>query len=220
VIYNRTMGAFKGSITVRRYLVRGEKPKEQSKLVKGIRAHALIPIDPKSDVEKIHGWACVEDPDDLDLTSDKIFFGDTVALALRVDSLRPPAAVVKRVVLERLKQLGRKPNRAEQKAMKEEVKKSLRNRYLPVQRTYDLVWQVDSGTAYFWSHAKATNELAIDLFFKSFALELVPNGPGLVAGRGSIPTGFQPTTEMIMGFPGLPGRPTAVEEEDSIDAEG
>ena len=126
------MGVFKGSITVRRYLVRGDKPKEQAKLVKGIRAHAIIPIDPKSDVEKIHGWACAEDPDDHDLSSDKIFFGGTLALALRVDSLNPPAAVVKRVVLERgSRRSVASPTAPNKKAMKDEVKKSLRSRYLP-----------------------------------------------------------------------------------------
>src|SRR5262245_13619637 len=99
------MGALKGSITVRRYVVRGEKPKDLSRLVKGIRAHALLPIDPKSDVEKIHGWASLEDPDDVELSSEKVFFAGTVGLALRVDTLRPPAAIVKRMVAERLRAL-------------------------------------------------------------------------------------------------------------------
>ena len=211
------MGVFKGSITVRRYVVRGDQPKERARLVKGIRAHAIVPIDPKSDIEKIHGWACAENLDDTDLTSDKIFFGGTLALTVRIDTLRPPASVVKRLVLERLRADGRKPNRAEQRALKEEVTKSLRNRYLPIQRGYDLVWQVDAGVVYFWSHAKHTNELAIDLFFKSFALELVQNGPALVLGKDAIPRHLVATPEMIAGFPGLPGRATAMEYEDEDD---
>jgi recombination associated protein RdgC len=215
------MGALKGSVTVRRYLVRGERPREQARIVKGIRAHALLPIDPRSDVERAHGWASLEDPDDLELTSDKILFGGTVGLALRVDSLRPPAAVVKRMTLARLRGLGRKPNRAERQAMKDEVKRSLRGRTLPTQRVYDLVWQVEEGKVFVWSHAKGANELASDLFHKSFGLELVPNGPGQVAGRGAAPPGLAPTPEMIFGFPGLPGRVSgsgADSEEDSADA--
>ena len=200
------MGALQGTVTVRRYLVRGDKPKDTQRLLKGVRAHVLVPIDPRSDVEKIAGWASLSDPTALELTAENVFFGSTVGLALRIDTLAPPAAVVKRLVAEKLKQSGRRPSRAEKQAAKEEVKKSLRSRYLPTMRAIDLVWQTDTGQVYFWSHAKASNEIAADLFFKSFGLELVPHGPALFAGRGAIPAATEPTPELVFGFPGLPGR--------------
>jgi len=211
------MGALSGSVTVRRYLVRGEKPKDSGRIVKGARAHALVPIDPRGDAEKVCGWACMDDPDDLDLTAERMFHGPTVALAVRVDTLTAPAAVVKRLVAERLKATGRRANRAEKIAAKAEVKKTLRGRYLPVTRAYDLVWQTDTDLAFMWSHSKRINEMAVDLFFKSFGLELVPNGPLFVAGRGAIPAGLPATPEMILGFPGMPGR--AVDGEDGDGAE-
>jgi DNA recombination-dependent growth factor C len=211
------MGALQGTVTVRRYLVRGDKPKDPNRLLKGVRAHALVPIDPRSDVEKVAGWASLADPTDLDLTAENVFFGPSVGLALRVDALVPPAAVVKRLVAEKLKQSGRRASRAEKQAVKDEVKKSLRSRYLPTIRATDLVWQTDTGQVFLWSHAKATNELAIDLFYKSFGLELVPNGPGLVAGRGTIPAGTEPTPELVFGFPGLPGREQ--DEDEAVDEE-
>lgn len=202
------MGALRGSVTVRRYLVKGvsNMAKDPARMVKGARAHVLVPIDPRGDAEKVAGWACLEDPDDLELSGEKMFHGPTVGLALRLDTLSPPAAVVKRLVAERLKATGRKPNRAEKIAAKDEVKKSLRSRYLPVTRAYDLVWQTDTDTVLFWSHAQRTNEIAQDLFYKSFGLELVPKGPVFVAGRGAIPPGLTATPEMILGFPGMPGR--------------
>jgi recombination associated protein RdgC len=200
------MGALRGNVTVRRYLVRGDKPKDPGRIVKGARAHVIVPIDPRSDAEKVAGWACLQDPDDLELTAEKMFHGPTVGLALRVDTLSPPAAVVKKLVAEKLRASGRRPNRAEKIAAKEEVKKSLRSRYLPVSRAHDLVWQSDTDTVFFWSHAAKTNELAQDLFFKSFGLELVPKGPVFVAGRGAIPAGLVATPEMVLGFPGMPGR--------------
>jgi DNA recombination-dependent growth factor C len=200
------MGALQGTVTVRRYLVRGDRPKDTQKLLKGVRAHALVPIDPRSDVEKVAGWASIADTGDLDLTAEKLFFGSTVALSLRVDTLAAPAAVVKRLVAEKLRQSGRRPNRAEKQAAKDEVKKSLRSRYLPVTRATDVVWQTESAQVWFWSHAKGTNEILADLFFKSFGLELLPLGPGLFAGRGQIAAGIEPTPELVFGFPGLPGR--------------
>ena len=213
------MGALHGSVTVRRYLVRGDKPSDPGRLVKGARAHVLIPIDPRGEEEKVCGWACLDDPDDLDLQPDKMFHGPTLALAVRVDTLTAPAAVVKRLVAERLRATNRKPNRAEKIAAKQEVKKTLRGRYLPVTRAYDLVWQTDTDLALLWSHSKRVNEIAIDLFFKSFGLELVPLGPVFVAGRGAIPAGLPATPEMILGFPGFPGRAPDGDDEDGDESD-
>lgn len=212
------MGALKGSVSVRRYTVKGDPPRDRGRIVKGVRAHVLMPIDPMSDVDRSVGWASLEDPEDLDLSSDNIFVGDCVTLAMRVDTLKPPASVVKRLVAERLRQLGRRANKAEKSAMKEEVKKSLRGRYYPTMRAIDLVWQIDAGKVWFWSHAKGMNEAAVELFAKSFGLELVPFGPGLVAGRGAIPAGVKPSPEMIFGFPGMPGRPSpSDDDEDTME---
>jgi recombination associated protein RdgC len=208
------MGALKGSVTVRRYRVRGEKPKELARLVKGARAHAFLPIDPKTDVERSHGWAAIHDPDDTELDSANTFFEGRLALSLREDVLRAPTAVVKRLMAEKLRPLGRRPSKNEKSQAKQEVVRALRGRYLPVTRTWDLVWNLDEGTVLFWSHAKRTNELALELFQKSFGLELVGNGPGRVAGRGQVPKDLQPTPEMLFGFPGMPGRAT----EEMTDA--
>jgi hypothetical protein len=210
------MGALQGTVTIRRYLVRGEKPKDPQRLLRGARAHVLVPIDPKSDVEKVAGWAVLADPTDLELSADKVFFGPTVALALRIDTLVPPAAVVKRLVAEKLRQSGRRPNRAEKQAAKDEVKRQLRSRYLPTLRAVDVVWQTDTGQVTFWSHAKGVNEVLIDLFYKSFGLELVAKGPGVLAG--ALPKGLEPTPELVFGFPGLPGR--AVTSDDDAEDTG
>jgi DNA recombination-dependent growth factor C len=199
-------------------MVKGEPPKDRGRIVKGVRAHVLMPIDPMSEVERAVGWASLEDPEELDLTSDNIFVGETMSLAMRVDVLRPPASVVKRLVAERLRELGRRANKAEKSAMKAEVKKSLRGRYYPTMRAIDLVWQIDAGRVWFWSHAKGMNELAVELFAKSFSLELIPLGPGLAAGRGVVPAGVKPSPEMVFGFPGMPGRASEDDEMEEANA--
>jgi recombination associated protein RdgC len=213
------MGALQGTVTVRRYLVRGDRPKDTNRILKGIRAHVLIPIDPRSDVEKVAGWASLQDPTDLELTAENAFAGSTVCLALRVDTLAAPAAVVKRLVAEKLKQSGRRPSRAEKQAARDEVKKSLRSRYLPTMRAIDLVWQTDTGQVWFWSTAKGANEIVIDLFARSFGLELVPHGPALFAGRGAVPAATEPTPELVFGFPGLPGRHVEPDQESQEEIE-
>lgn len=209
------MGALKGSVTVRRYFVRGAPPIDRARIAKGVRAHLHTPIDPRGDVERSHGWAWVEDPTTIDLESDKIFYGDAVALAMRVDTLKPPAAVVKRLVHEGLRALGRRPSKAEKRAYQQEIVRKLRGQYYPVTRSYDMVWVLDAGRVLFFSHAKGANELFVDLFAKSFGLELVPDGPGQVAARlAPEVAGLRPTPEMMAGFAGLPGRGSAMEEDD------
>jgi hypothetical protein len=214
------MGALKGSVTVRRYQVKGDPPQDHGRIMKGLRAHVLVPIDPAGEIERSWGWAAIEDPEDLDLSTEKVFFGDAVAITLRVDALRPPPQVVKRLVLERLRSLGRKPNRAEKQQAKEEVKKTLRKRYYPTVRNVDVVWRPDAERLYFWSHAKGMNELLADLMAKSFSLGLEPLGPATPEGKRAIPLGLAPAVEMIYGFPGMPGRPIAGEDGDDTEEEG
>jgi DNA recombination-dependent growth factor C len=207
------MGALKGSITVRRYQVRGPVP-TTDRILKGIRAHAQAPIDPMSDIEKAVGWANAEDPSDCDLSAPKVFKGESVMLGLRVDTLKPPTPVVKRLVAEKLKELGRRPNRTEKQAAKDEVMHRLRARYYPSIKSTDLVWDVQAGRVLFWSHGKQLNEWLTSMFAKSFGLELVPLGPGLaVEGIMNV----TPTPEMLMGFPGSPGRPVAGEDGEGSD---
>jgi recombination associated protein RdgC len=207
------MGALKGSVTVRRYVVKGKPPSDKGKLVKGVRAHVILPIDPASEVERSFGWALAEDPEVLDLSSDNIFVGGALVLALRVDTLKPPAAVVKRLVAEKLRALGRKPGKKDKQEAKDWVVKSLRSRAFPSMKAIDLVWQMDEGRLFFFSHSKGPNELLVDLFTKSFGAELVPCGPGVIAGEGGrLPASLGPTPELAFGFAGLPGRPVAGED--------
>ena len=207
------MGALKGSVTVRRYVVKGKVPSDKGRLVKGVRAHVILPIDPASEVERSFGWALAEDPEVLDLSSDNIFVGGALVLALRVDTLKPPAAVVKRLVAEKLRALGRKPGRKDKQEAKDWVVKSLRSRAFPSMKAYDLVWQMDEGRLFFFSHSKGPNELLVDLFGKSFGVELVPCGPGVIAAEGGrLPASLAPTPELAFGFAGLPGRPVAGED--------
>lgn len=204
------MGAIKGNMTIRRYQVRG-KPDDRQRVMRGIRAHQLIPIDPMSDVEVSVGWARLDDPTKVDFSTTDVFIGQTVSLSLRIDTLKPPAPLVKRQVAEKLMSLDHRPTKGEKKAAKEEVIRKLRSRYFPTIRAIDMVWFLDEEKVYFWSHSKKVNGYFLDLFTKSFKFDLVPMSPGLLSG---IRTPLEPTVEMLGGFPGLPGRSTAWEDDD------
>jgi DNA recombination-dependent growth factor C len=212
------MGAIKGSVTARRYVVRGKAP-EPARLTKGARAHALVPIDPASDVERAVGWAGAHDAEDTELSADTLYTvdGRNLVAQLRVDTLKPPASVVKRMVAKKLRELGRKPSRKDKIEAKALVVRELRGRAFPQTRATDVVWQLDSGRVWFFSHGKKLNETFVELFEKSFGVGLTPAGPGVVAGRQALPQGLEPTLELALGFPGFPGRP--VDGDDDMGTE-
>lgn len=183
------MGALKGSLTYARFFVEGDVPDDLAGAsLKKIRANAFVPLVAEEDVAERHGWATVEDPFDLDLDHEKVFFNEYVVLSLRVDRWAIPGPLLKahlreaeQKILEKkgLEKLGRKA-KADLKTM---VVKKLRARLVPVTRTVDLVWNVNTSVAFFFSHGKRPHELVQELFEKTFRLRLLVESPGTAARR-------------------------------------
>jgi DNA recombination-dependent growth factor C len=212
------MGAVRGSISCRRYAVLDALPAEvRRKFSKGIRAHAFAPLDPAtSEEERSVGWVTLADPDDFDLASEKLFFnamdGEELRLAMRVDSIKPPAGEVRRraaqEVAAREAQEGRELSRREKRQVKEEVVRTLRRELPPRTRTVDVVWDLDEQRLRLFSSVKSANELFLDLFAKTFAMKLEAEGPPLWCKRQKVK--LDPTVELMSGFAGL--RPLTVAE--------
>jgi DNA recombination-dependent growth factor C len=221
------MGALKGSIAVRRYVVLDPLPADPRKrLAKGARAHAFMPVDPKSDSDRSSGWVSILDGDDADLSPDKLFFvapgGEQLRIALRTDVLKAPAGEVKRQVAARASQIeaaeSRALSRREKRLLKEEVARELRLRAFPRVKIVDCVWELDARRVYFWSQTKGANETFVDLFAKSFGLRLDVEGPAKWAhdlAPARLVAALEPTRELWMGFAGVRPLSTgaAVEEE-------
>src|SRR5262245_42571760 len=117
------MGALHGSITVRRYRVTGDLPRDvRSRFLKSLRAHAHAPIDPASDEQQSLGWVSSLDPEDPDLDLNKVLFGDRLVVSLRVDTLKPPQSEVRRQLTARARELeaetGNRPGRREMRVLK------------------------------------------------------------------------------------------------------
>lgn len=208
------MGAIKGAISVRRYAVLDPLPQRpRDRLVKGLRAHAFLPLDPRSEVDSAVGWVVLGQPEDADLTPEKVLFsasaGEELRVALRVDTLRAPAAEVRRQVAVRVAEIeaeGRQISPRERRALREEVTRALKLRAFPRVRVTDLVWQLDAGRVYFWSQTKAASEAMLDLFVKSFGLRIEVEGPARWAQTAVDSRALdrlEPTRELWMGFDGL-----------------
>ena len=224
------MGALKGSIAVRRYLVLEPLPAEHRKrLVKGLRAHAFAPLDPMAEGDRAWGWVTIADEDDADLTAEKVFWvgasGEQLRVGLRTDVLRPPSSEVKRQVAARALSIeieeGRQVSRREKRLLKDEVIRALRQRAFPRTKTIDVVWNLEAGQLWFFAQSKAGNELFIDHFVKSFGLKLDVDGPARWASAGlgvdlKQLQRLEPTRELWLGFEGVrPLSSDAVAEGDA-----
>lgn len=209
------MGALKGSIAVRRYVVLDPLPQNpRARLTKGLRAHAFMPLDPKSDQDKTFGWVSILDGDDADLHPEKVFFvapgGEQLRAALRTDVLKPPASEVRRQVAARGAEIeaneGRPLSRREKRLLKEEVSRELRLRAFPRVKIIDWVWDLDGARVYLWSQTKGANEVFLDQFTKSFGLRIEVEGPARWAAELAEPRRLQalePTRELWLGFDGV-----------------
>ena len=219
------MGALKGSIAVRRYAVLDPLPKDvRERFVKGLRAHNFMPLDPQADLDQTSGWVSILDGDDADLSSQKVFFvasgGEQLRVSLRTDVLKAPAGEVRRQVAARAAEIEAKEERTlsrkERRTLQEEVARTLRLRAFPRVRINDMVWDLDGERVYFWSQTKAGNEAFVDLFVKSFGIQIEPEGAARWAQSlvdAKVVRGLEPTRELWMGFEGVRPLATGVTDE-------
>jgi DNA recombination-dependent growth factor C len=212
------MGVIDGTISVRRYCVKGELPLEvRARFLKALRAHSFAPIDPNSDERQSVGWVNAEDPEDADLKLAHVFFGDILVAAMKVETLKAPPAEVKRQLKQRAREMeaetGNPLGRRELRLLKITIEKELRSRILPKYKVVDMAWDVanhaldgSEGQLYLWSTSKGHNETFLDLFAKtfgkSFGLDINPVGPGSMAHDYSEEP-VDPTRELLFGFQGV-----------------
>lgn len=216
-------------MALRRYRVLAAPPADFRELYeKAVRAHTLIPLDPESGraEEKSLGWCSLYDENDLDLHFSKFFIDGRILLSLRVDTLKPPAAEVKRLLKQRQRELEaqrKEPLSASAlRELKDMIVLDLRRRTPPKTRTVDMLWSLEEQRLYFFSHSKSFNEAFLGLFAQTFNIGIDLEGPGFwarVFAEGEDLTKplnrTRPTAELLGGFVGLRPCPRAHDVEDA-----
>lgn len=187
------MGAFRGSISFSKFHVRGELPRTfRDRFMKALRLRTFRPLDPAEDLDHRVGWVAPQDPFDLELENEKVFFNDYLNLGFRIDRWRIPAPLWKASfrAAERdwlAKHNQEKLSRAQKKNLEAIVAAQLRKRIVPAMKVIDLSWNLNGGVARFFSNSKKTHELLIELFEKTFELELVLDGVYVAAEKRELP---------------------------------
>jgi len=169
------MGLLSKTVSMTRYRVEGTfdgNPTEQIR--KGLKKHAIPEID--GDIaDRISGWTSFEDPFTPDFDANPFLFGSYYVFSLRIDKKNIPSKVVKKQfaveMKKRLKESGREfLTRNEKKLLKEHVINTLSLRIPSTPNHYDLFWNYESASLWFFSTQKAANEELETIFSKSFGL--------------------------------------------------
>jgi DNA recombination-dependent growth factor C len=166
------------SVAVSRFQVDGnlETPVLET-VAKGLKANAISQIVDET-VEKAVGWTSFRSPY-LSAFEERGFVVDPyVVFSLRIDKKAVPAKVFQKQFAEasarRLAESGRPYlSRSEKKMLRDEVSHQLMVRIPATPNVYDLIWNIEDRSVWFFTTLKSANEELESLFSRSFRVTLI-----------------------------------------------
>lgn len=175
------MGALTGTLTYKQYYVEGDIPDGfRDDFLQRIQARAFRDLDPSAGEERRMGWVNVQNILDFEFDVTKFLWNQYICLGLREDAIKIPATTLK-VYVQKEEAAARESrgkdrlSKFERDEIKEMVTKLLRTKTLPTIRCYDIVWNLEAKTVWFWTHNKTLCEQFEKLFEDTFALRLIPH---------------------------------------------
>ncbi len=184
-----SLGAFRGSISFTKFHVRGDLPADfRDRFVEAIRLRTFRELDATAEADQGIGWCGVDQPFELDLVHEKVFYGDYLNLGLRTDAWRIPSSLFKASFREAERELlgkqgGEKLTRSQKKNLEAVVVRALRQRVVPAMSVVDLSWSLGDRVVRFFHQSPKQHEAMIALFEKTFGLELAEDGAYLTAEK-------------------------------------
>ncbi len=95
-LQEEALGAITGSISYTRFHVIGDLPGDyRERYMSRIQHLAFRPLGVDEEVEERTGWCSVEQPLDVTLQDDKVFFNEYLNLGVRTDRWRIPSSLLK-----------------------------------------------------------------------------------------------------------------------------
>ena len=161
-----------------RYTVEGrlEAPVLET-VATGLKKNAISEIDDQS-LETAVGWTSFEKPYQPDFDGSSFVYGNYLLFSLRIDRKNvAPKVVKKHVEIESnrlLAQSGRTYlSRSEKKRLQDYVRDRLNAKVPATPNIYDIIWNYEDSTLWFFSNLKAANAALETLFMRSFDLTLI-----------------------------------------------
>ncbi len=172
------MGLLSSTVSITRYRVEGklEEPVLET-MAKCLTKHAIPEVE--GDVaDKIMGWTSFDKPFNPNFKSSSFVIATYFVFSLRIDKKIIPSSVIKKhcemEAARRLAETGRQYlSRDEKRMIKEHVINVLTLRIPATPNVYDLIWNYEASSLWFFSTLKSANEELEALFFRSFQLPLI-----------------------------------------------
>ena len=176
------MGLLSLNVSITRYQVLGQLTDPlMDNLTRLLTQNAIVEIDDE-DMDQSAGWTSFEDPFNPDFTGSTFVMGSQFIFSFRMDKKAIPSKVVnkryRQTITKRLKESGKDfLARNEKKQIKEDVIRELSLRIPATPNVYDVLWNYEKNSLWFFSTQKTANEAFEIYFTKSFKLNLVRRFP-------------------------------------------
>ena len=184
------MGILSASVSVTRYQVQGKiKAPVTENITHGLKDNTIAEIDNQIS-DKAVGWTSFDKPFQPNFEGSSFVYGSYFVFSLRIDKKSiTPKVLKKRYTIEAAKRMaesGREYlSKAEKKLVKDHVISGLCLRIPATPNVYDLVWNHEDSSVWFFTNLKAANEELETLFTKSFGLSLIRMFPYTAAELSS-----------------------------------
>jgi len=172
------MGILSSAVSITRYRVEGKIEGPVIDIVsKGLKKNAISEIDEEAE-SKAAGWTSFENPFHPNFDGSSFVFGNLFVFALRIDRKSIPAKLLKKhLTLETSKRLAKTGRRFlskdEKQALKDKVITDLAIRIPSTPTVYDLIWNYEASSLWFYSNLRSANEEIETLFRRSFNMGLL-----------------------------------------------
>jgi DNA recombination-dependent growth factor C len=200
------MGILSSAVSITRYRVEGKIEGPVLEIVsKGLKKNAIQEIDEEADARAV-GWTSFENPFHPNFDGSSFVFGNLFVFALRIDRKSIPAKLLKKhLTIETSKRLSKSNRRFlskdEKQALKDKVISDLAIRIPSTPNVYDLIWNYEASSLWFYSNLRSANEEVETLFRRSFNMGLLRLFPytaaditaGLSGSERDVLIGLSPT---------------------------
>jgi len=172
------MRLLSSSVSITSYSVKGEIKEPLIKAItEGLKKYSIKDID-NAPMNKSAGWTCFDNPYLPDFETSSCIIGSYFVFSLRIDKKNVPSKIIKKYytleVAKKLAESGRENlSRNEKTDIKEIVSNALSLRIPATPNIYDIIWNYEESSLWFFSNQKAANEDLETLFSKSFGLTII-----------------------------------------------
>ncbi|MFC1829949.1 recombination-associated protein RdgC [Thermodesulfobacteriota bacterium] len=171
------MGVLSSSVSITRYRVEGDLVRPIIETIEAaLKNNAISEIDDHAS-ELVAGWTSFNNPYQPNFEGSSFVFGTHLLFSLRIDKKSiPPKIIQKYTAVETAKKLnaaGRAYlSKNEKQMLRDHVINILSLRIPATPNIYDVLWNYEEKSLWFFTNLKAANEEFESLFSRSFKLTL------------------------------------------------